>query len=93
MYRYIEALLMPAKDLADAIVQIKDRKLAKEFLKDLLTPQEREEMEARIKLVKMLCKGTPQRKIAEKLKISLCKITRGSREVKYGTGAFKKLLS
>ena len=80
------------KDLADIILKIKDRKLAKNFLIDILTPFEREEIESRWALVKMLAKGIPQREIAKKLGISLCKITRGSRELKYGKGSFKKLL-
>ena len=83
---------MQPKDIADAIVKIKDRKLAKSFLIDILTPSEREEIESRWALVKMLAEGVSQREIAKKLGISLCKITRGSRELKYGKGSFKKLL-
>lgn len=79
--------------LAELITKINDKKLAERFLADVLTPAEREEIESRLRLVKMLLRGVPQRAIAEKLGISLCKITRGSREIKYGKGSFKQLLA
>jgi len=81
------------EDIVDIIVKINDRKLAEDFLSDILSPAEREDIEQRWKLVQMLNKGIPQRKIAKKLGVSLCKITRGSRELKYGSGALKKLLN
>lgn len=78
--------------LAQIVAQIKDEKLAKQFLKDILTPSEREEIDLRLKLLKMLMDGVPQREIAKKLGISLCKITRGSAVLKYGKGSIAKLL-
>lgn len=88
MYRYIETLM-----LAEIVAKINDKKLAEAFLRDVLTPAERDEIESRLRLVKMLLKGIPQREIAKKMGISLCKITRGSRELKYGAGGFKRLLA
>jgi TrpR family transcriptional regulator, trp operon repressor len=58
----------------------------------LLTPPEREKIALRWKLVCMLEKGMTQRAIAAKLGISLCKITRGSHELKYGPEAFRKVI-
>ena len=43
-------------------------------------------------LVREIDKGTTQRDIAKKFHISLCKITRGSRELKKEDSAFRKLL-
>ena len=37
--------------------------------------------------------GTPQREIAKKYNLSLCNITRGSKEMKKEDSAFKKILS
>lgn len=52
------------------------------FLKELLTPGEVRDITLRWRLLERLAEGMPQRKIAEELKISLCKITRGSRILK-----------
>jgi TrpR family trp operon transcriptional repressor len=43
-------------------------------------------------LVQEIDKGTIQRDIAKKFHISLCKITRGSKELKKDSSAFRKLL-
>lgn len=56
----------------------------------ILTPQERAKIALRWKLVCMLEKGITQRAIAAELGVSLCKITRGSHELKYGPSAFRK---
>lgn len=52
------------------------------FLEELLTPGEVRDITLRWKLLELLSHGVPQRKIAEDLQISLCKITRGSRILK-----------
>ena len=52
------------------------------FLKELLTPGEVRDITLRWKLLELLEGGVSQRKIAEELKISLCKITRGSKILK-----------
>jgi TrpR family trp operon transcriptional repressor len=52
------------------------------FLKELLTPAEVRDITLRWRLLELLAEGVSQRKIAEELKISLCKITRGSRILK-----------
>ena len=56
----------------------------------ILTPREREKIALRWKLVCLLVKGVTQRAIAARLGISLCKITRGSHELKFGPPAFLK---
>jgi TrpR family trp operon transcriptional repressor len=52
------------------------------FLKELLTAGEVRDITLRWKLLELLADGVSQRKIAEELKISLCKITRGSKILK-----------
>lgn len=69
-----------------------DEKEAAEFLSCLCTPAEREDFSKRWLSVKELYKGTPQREIAKKFNMSLCKITRGSRELRKEDSAFKKVL-
>lgn len=79
-------------ELAEMIVEIKDKKLAKEFLKNLLTPAELDEISVRIQIVKLLKKGVSQRDVAKRLNVSIGTVSRGSRELKYGPNAFNKLL-
>lgn len=57
----------------------------------LLTPREREKIALRWKLVCLLEKGLTQRAIAARLGVSLCKITRGSHELKHGPESFRKI--
>jgi TrpR family trp operon transcriptional repressor len=67
--------------------------LIKDFLRCLLTPAETADIAARWALVKALEQKIPQRKIAKILGLSLCKITRGSREMKNPHQAFQKMLA
>lgn len=62
------------------------------LLDDILTPQELASVAERWQLVQHLSKGTPQRDISKKLGISISKITRGSRQFKYGPGGFQYFL-
>lgn len=80
------------KELFQVIMGIRDAKLLEEFLSDLLTPQEYIEVVTRWQLVKQLHAGIPQRAIAKKLKISIAKITRGSRMLLNASGGFNKIL-
>ncbi len=78
-------------ELSQALAKIQDSELIKSFLAGLLTPAERADIAARWALVKELEKKVPQREIAKQLGISLCKITRGSRELKKENSPFKSL--
>jgi len=80
-------------ELAELIAGIKDTKVALNFLQNILTPQELEEISSRLQIFKMLHKGTSQRVIAEKLGVSIGTVSRGSRELQYGPPGIKKLLS
>lgn len=63
-----------------------------DFFGCLFTPAEMNDFAKRWLLVREIDKGTTQRDIAKKFHISLCKITRGSRELKKEDSAFRKLL-
>ncbi|MBQ3319036.1 MAG: transcriptional regulator [Spirochaetia bacterium] len=79
-------------ELAKTLATVNDRELLRDFLKALLTPQEYNAVAARWALVRLLDQGMTQRKIAETLGLSLCKITRGSREMKKEESSFRKMI-
>jgi len=79
-------------EIADSLAAIGDAALIRRFLESLLTPREREEIAGRWELVKLLERGESQRHVAKRLGMSLCKITRGSRELKKRDSAFKAVL-
>lgn len=80
------------QDLYRLFASVKSDKEAELLLEDILTPQERDSLAERWQLIQALDKGTPQRKIAETLDVSISKITRGSRMLQYGGGGFKHFL-
>jgi len=80
-------------ELASALAVTKDTILIKNFLRCLLTPAEIADICSRWALVKALEKKIPQREISKILGLSLCKITRGSREMKNPSQAFQKMLA
>lgn len=79
-------------ELVDLLAKIDDKKLLKEFLIDLFTPGEFNEIAQRLQLIKMLKKEIPQREISKKLGISIAKVTRGSRTLLNPNGGFQKIL-
>jgi TrpR family trp operon transcriptional repressor len=80
------------QELADLFHQCGDPELVARFLRELLTPSEAADLANRWELVKRLEAGQSQRSIAAELGLSLCKITRGSRELKKPASAFRTLL-
>lgn len=72
--------------------QINDKIFFKQLFECLTTPNERAEMAMRWQLSKEIKQGKTQREIAKKLGLSLCKITRGSRELKKTGSALNKVL-
>jgi len=80
------------KDISRVLAATEDARLIEKFLRSLLTENEIGELSSRWELVKMLDDGASQRKIAEKLGLSLCKITRGSKELKKSPSAFKHMI-
>jgi len=80
-------------ELASALAKTKDADLINDFLRCLLTPSEIADIASRWALVKALEQKIPQREIARTLGLSLCKITRGSKEMKNPCKAFQKMLA
>ena len=88
MYSNVGAI----KEISGVLSEINDPLLIEDLLGCLLTKNELKEIAGRWELVKLLEKGYSQRKVAHELSMSLCKITRGSKELKKRNSAFKKVL-
>lgn len=84
----MESLAEIARYLADT----ENPETIADFLSSILTPAELETVAKRWELVKLLDKGVSQRKIAHELHLSLCKITRGSRELKKENSVLKEAI-
>ena len=82
----------PVADIARLFARSGDARLIEAFLRQILTGDELKAVGSRWQLVRMLRAGRSQRDISRSLGLSLCKITRGSRELKKKDGAFLKVL-
>ena len=67
---------------AEAVTRVTNPRELEMFLSELLTPTELHDLVLRWELLELLEQGVSQRKVAEALGISLCKITRGSKLLK-----------
>jgi len=65
----------------------------KNFIIDLLTKSEADTLSKRWRILKMLKEGRTQREIAKELKVSLCKVTRGSQILKNKKSTVAKFLT
>lgn len=79
-------------ELAEALSRSKDKELIRSFLESLLTPRELSEVASRWALVRMILEGNTQRNISRELGLSLCKITRGSKELKKEDSPFPPMI-
>ena len=81
------------KELADVFYKIsKDRTLVTDFLKEILTPREFDNLAVRWQIVKRLGKGEHHQAIAEALHLGVATVTRGSREMRKKEGGFNRAL-
>jgi len=77
-----EVDLRAFETVTEVLASITSAKEMRQFLVELLTPGEVRDITLRWRLLELLAEGVTQRRIAEELKISLCKITRGSKIMK-----------
>lgn len=70
-----------------------NQQFLRDFLADLLTPEELEHLALRWQIVKLLHKGFTQREVSRQLKVSIATITRGSRVLRNRYGGFQKALT
>ena len=90
MYR--NTCMKNIKEISQIIAEIDDAQLIEEFFYSILTKNEIRIVASRWEIVKRLEEGISQRKIAKTLHLSLCNITRGSRELKKNNSALKKMI-
>lgn len=79
-------------ELSRLLAATSDPDTVERFLREILTPSEVHGISSRWELVKRLRAGESQRHIAGALGLSLCKITRGSRELKRKDSALRTML-
>jgi TrpR family trp operon transcriptional repressor len=92
--RMTEKLILAAvRELSAALAATGDNEEIQAFFSFILTKAEIKAIAARWILVKEIAQGTPQRDIAKKHSLSLCKITRGSRELKRADSLFRRMLA
>jgi Trp operon repressor len=68
-----------------------DRKVLKNFLSDILSPGEIEDIHNRLAIIESLINNKTQREVSKNLNVSISKVTRASNVIKYGTGVLPKL--
>jgi len=82
----------PLNELSKALAAADDPALIKSFLESLLTENEVADISSRWTLVRLIDRGMSQRSISRELGLSLCKITRGSKELKKEDSPFRKMI-
>ena len=81
------------KELIEVIFRIgKNKALLDDFIKDILTPREFENISVRWQIVKRLAKGEHHQSIALDLHLGVATVTRGSREMRKKEGGFRRAL-
>lgn len=78
--------------LFEIITQLKTPDEVEEFLKDLCTNKEIEQMAQRIKAAELIAEGKTYNQITDELDISSATIARVSQALKYGTG-YKRFIN
>jgi TrpR family trp operon transcriptional repressor len=79
-------------ELAKLFAECSDEKLLMQVLRELFTPAEIVDLAGRWALLKALSQNKSQRSISKEYGISLCKITRGAKELKKEDSALKKFV-
>jgi TrpR family trp operon transcriptional repressor len=79
-------------ELIKVFTGISDEKKMRKLFDEIFTPAERETFEQRWNLLRELQKGTSQREIASMYRLSLCKITRGSKILKNRNSVLSEIL-
>jgi len=81
------------KEIIEVIHKIaKDKILLGDFVKDILTPREFENISVRWQIVKRLAEGEHHQSITENLHLGVATVTRGSREMRKKDGGFRRAL-
>lgn len=81
------------REIAAHLAAMDDPRVVRKWMDELFTPRERCDLALRWRLMRQLVEGKTQRAIATDLHISLCRITRGSRELKKPESVCRRLLT
>lgn len=82
------------KELLEVFIKVGNNKnLLAEFLIDIMTPRELDEIAVRWQIVKKLNKGKTHREVAGELGIGISTVNRGSRELRNKNGGFAQILN
>jgi TrpR family trp operon transcriptional repressor len=80
------------KELAEVLAGVTEAHDMQRLMQELLTPKELEDIGRRWQILKDLYAGMPQREIAERHKMSLCKVTRGSKVLQSSGSVCKAMI-
>lgn len=81
------------REIARVLAGLREPQKVERLLRELLTESEREKLSLRWDIVRCLAEGKSQRAIARDLGVSLCKITRGARELKKRRSTLRALFT
>ena len=70
------------EEITNFILKLNSQEEAQAFLKEMLSEAEMSALSKRWRILSMLAEGRTQRDIVKELKVSLCKVTRGSKLLK-----------
>ncbi|MFT6397343.1 MAG: TrpR family trp operon transcriptional repressor [Bradymonadia bacterium] len=79
-------------ELLRVLAESDDEDFVRSLLSDILTPHEVKSIRERWEIVKRLDEGMSQRAIRDELGVSVTTISRGNRQLQYGSGGFRAAL-
>lgn len=79
-------------DITSFLTKLKNQDEVINFMTEILTKAELETLSKRWRIINMLNDGMTQRDIAQKLQVSLCKVTRGAKILKNKNSIVRKYL-
>lgn len=80
-------------EISTFLANAKSQKEIESFFMEILTNTELDTLSKRWRILNMLSTGCTQREIAKELKVSLCKVTRGSKILKNKNSVSAKYLN
>lgn len=79
-------------ELYEAFLNIPDKETAENFLNDLCTAKELEQMAQRVRAAKLLLEGKTYQQVIQETDISSATLSRVSRCIQYGEGGYASVL-
>ena len=74
--------MLEISEITNIIATTESKENITSFMEELFTQSELETLSKRWRILRMLNQGKTQREIAQELKVSLCKVTRGAKILK-----------